>query len=234
MAHLPTSGRREWLPTAVFLPGESHGQRSLGGYSPWGCKESDTTERLNTPPGCLSKQTGVFLIMHLSSQQQTLSTPIYIWICSRLPCFSRIPPPHDPRPPFLCPGWLQQPPQRSLRLSRPPLNQERSPLRRQNTLQRHKENRIKILWWCPIALPLKSQDFHHDLNGPISGPTQLSDLTLYIFPLFTQSGHNSPPPSFLMYQVYPFHRSMPLLPPLSEELCPRPMHSGSVFGQASA
>ena len=31
-------------PTPVFLPGESHGQRSLVGYSPWGCKESDTTE----------------------------------------------------------------------------------------------------------------------------------------------------------------------------------------------
>ena len=30
----------------VFLPGESHGQRSLVGYSPWGRKESDTTERL--------------------------------------------------------------------------------------------------------------------------------------------------------------------------------------------
>ena len=28
--------RREWLPTPVFLPGESHGQRSLVGYSPWG------------------------------------------------------------------------------------------------------------------------------------------------------------------------------------------------------
>ena len=28
----------------VFLPGESHGQRSLVGYSPWGCKESDMTE----------------------------------------------------------------------------------------------------------------------------------------------------------------------------------------------
>ena len=28
----------------VFLPGESHGQRSLAGYSPWGCKESDMTE----------------------------------------------------------------------------------------------------------------------------------------------------------------------------------------------
>ena len=32
--------------TPVFLPGESHGQRSLAGYSPRGCKESDTTEPL--------------------------------------------------------------------------------------------------------------------------------------------------------------------------------------------
>ena len=38
--------RREWLPTPVFLPGESHGQRSLAGYSPSGHKESDTTEQL--------------------------------------------------------------------------------------------------------------------------------------------------------------------------------------------
>ena len=37
--------RREWQPTPVFLPGESHGQRRLVGYSPWGCKESDTTEQ---------------------------------------------------------------------------------------------------------------------------------------------------------------------------------------------
>ena len=36
--------RRKWLPTPVFLPGEFHGQRSLAGYSPWGHKESDTTE----------------------------------------------------------------------------------------------------------------------------------------------------------------------------------------------
>ena len=35
--------RRKWQPTAVFLPGKSHGQRSLVGYSPWGCKESDMT-----------------------------------------------------------------------------------------------------------------------------------------------------------------------------------------------
>ena len=34
--------RREWQPTPVFLPGESRGQRSLAGYSPWGHKESDT------------------------------------------------------------------------------------------------------------------------------------------------------------------------------------------------
>ena len=35
------------LPTPVFWPGESHGQRSLVGYSPWGRTESDTTERLS-------------------------------------------------------------------------------------------------------------------------------------------------------------------------------------------
>ena len=33
--------------TPVLLPGKSHGQRSLVGYSPWGCKESDTTEQLH-------------------------------------------------------------------------------------------------------------------------------------------------------------------------------------------
>ena len=38
------SWRRAWQPTSVFLPGESHGQKSLVGYSPWGGKESDTTE----------------------------------------------------------------------------------------------------------------------------------------------------------------------------------------------
>ena len=30
--------RRKWQPTPIFLPGESHGQRSLVGYSPWGCR----------------------------------------------------------------------------------------------------------------------------------------------------------------------------------------------------
>ena len=40
--------RRKWQPTPVFLPGESLGQRSLVGYNPRGCKESNTTERLST------------------------------------------------------------------------------------------------------------------------------------------------------------------------------------------
>ena len=42
---IPVSGRSpgegKWQPTPVFLPGESHGQRSLAGYSPW-CRKSQT------------------------------------------------------------------------------------------------------------------------------------------------------------------------------------------------
>ena len=41
-----TPWRRAWQPTPVFLPGKSHRQRSLVGYSLWGHKESDTTECL--------------------------------------------------------------------------------------------------------------------------------------------------------------------------------------------
>ena len=48
---IPGSGkipwRRKWQPTPVLLPGESHGGRSLVGYSPWGRKESDMTELLH-------------------------------------------------------------------------------------------------------------------------------------------------------------------------------------------
>ena len=40
--------RRAWQPTPVFLPREFHGERSLAGYSPWGHKESDTTEHTHT------------------------------------------------------------------------------------------------------------------------------------------------------------------------------------------
>ena len=45
----PGRSREEGMAaTPVFFPGESHGQRSMVGYSPWGHKESDTTERLST------------------------------------------------------------------------------------------------------------------------------------------------------------------------------------------
>ena len=47
---IPGSGKiswsKEWQPTSVFLPGKFHGQRSLEGYSPKGCKESDTAEHM--------------------------------------------------------------------------------------------------------------------------------------------------------------------------------------------
>ena len=39
--------RRKWQSTPVLLPGKSHGQRNLVGYSPWGCKELDMTKRLH-------------------------------------------------------------------------------------------------------------------------------------------------------------------------------------------
>ena len=46
---------REWPPTPVFLPGESHGQRSLADYSPRGRKESVTTEQLTLTFSSLRK-----------------------------------------------------------------------------------------------------------------------------------------------------------------------------------
>ena len=65
---IPGSGRspgeRNWQPTPVFLPGKSHGQRSLVGYSPWGCKESDSGE-------CLSAH--VCACTHTRTQTQTHS-----------------------------------------------------------------------------------------------------------------------------------------------------------------
>ena len=49
---IPGSGRfpwrRKWQPTPVLLPRKFHGWRSLVGYSPWGLKELDTTERLHS------------------------------------------------------------------------------------------------------------------------------------------------------------------------------------------
>ena len=41
--------RRKWQSIPVFLPGKSHGQKSLVGYSPWGHKQLDMTEHTSTP-----------------------------------------------------------------------------------------------------------------------------------------------------------------------------------------
>ena len=45
-----TPWRRKWHPTLIFLPGESHGQRSLAGYSPWGHKRVGHDLTTKTPP----------------------------------------------------------------------------------------------------------------------------------------------------------------------------------------
>ena len=53
--------RRKWQPTPVYLPGESHGQRSLVGYSPWHCKGLDMTEQLTYTLKCRSCTLGAIL-----------------------------------------------------------------------------------------------------------------------------------------------------------------------------
>ena len=62
--------RRQWHPTPVLLPGKSHGQRSLVGYSPWGCKELDMTEHRSLVcqwPPSLCVLTWSFFWVHLWS-----------------------------------------------------------------------------------------------------------------------------------------------------------------------
>ena len=47
MDHSFNSWRRQWHPTPILMPGQSHGRRSLVGYSPWGLEESNRTEQLH-------------------------------------------------------------------------------------------------------------------------------------------------------------------------------------------
>ena len=62
--------RREWLSIPVFLPGESHGQRSLAGYSPWGGKDLDMTEQLTpVPPGKPVEKGPKYNHKHLCNRQ---------------------------------------------------------------------------------------------------------------------------------------------------------------------
>ena len=89
--------RRAWQPSQVFLPGESHGQGSLVGYSPYGHKESDTTEMTqhsisNTQFALLLASVFVInesLLIHYYSLKPTVYSKfpsIYLMIfCSRTP-----------------------------------------------------------------------------------------------------------------------------------------------------
>ena len=57
--------RRKWQPTPVFLSGKSHGRRSPVGYSPWGRRESDTTERLHwTEDGNIGEYGDSWTVFH--------------------------------------------------------------------------------------------------------------------------------------------------------------------------
>ena len=66
---------RKWEPTPVFLFGEFHGQRSLAGYSPWGHKESDTTEQITLS---LSKRHKNINMIHVPGEHQTVRDFIFL------------------------------------------------------------------------------------------------------------------------------------------------------------
>ena len=73
--------RRAWQPTPVFLPGESHGQRGLEGYSPWSHKQSDTIER---PIFSFSFFSNLFLVICISHQIVLIMITIHLWSIKNL------------------------------------------------------------------------------------------------------------------------------------------------------
>ena len=70
--------RRKWQPTPVLLPGKSHGRRSVVGYSPWGLKESDTTERLHSDSILKSKDITLSTKGHLV---KSMVFPVVMYGC---------------------------------------------------------------------------------------------------------------------------------------------------------
>ena len=84
------SWRREGQPTPVFLPGEFHGQRSLVGYSPWGHKKLDKTERLRLYFHGFSNH------FHFASSELDMSGCTSFWNQRFLPChLVLVPVPHS-------------------------------------------------------------------------------------------------------------------------------------------
>ena len=66
--------RRKWQPTPVFLHGESHGERSLAGYSPYVCKELDITEVTQHTHACVNYL--VLIIQYIFHSCGNTSLPI--------------------------------------------------------------------------------------------------------------------------------------------------------------
>ena len=80
--------RRKWQPTPVFLPGKPHRQRSLIGYSPWGRKESDTTEWLHFTSLHVPYIPGSYAILFFTALDFTsITSHIHSWHCF---CFTSI------------------------------------------------------------------------------------------------------------------------------------------------
>ena len=75
------SWRRKWQSTPVLLPGRSHGQRTLTGYSLWGRKESDTTERTcaHTHRHAICKYRGCFLFGIVMSKGCSVNILVVFW-----------------------------------------------------------------------------------------------------------------------------------------------------------
>ena len=80
--------RRERQPTPVFFPGESHGQRSLAGYCPWGCKESNTTE--HTHMTYMHFSFGQCYFCDFFSEVLYLKTCVLLWNFMPLHMFPRL------------------------------------------------------------------------------------------------------------------------------------------------
>ena len=105
--------RRSWQPTPIFLPGRSHGQRSLAGYSPWGHKELDkieVTEHTPTHATVFPRTAAPFYLSTSNAWGPSVSTLFFflivvgfvihgnesamIYMCS--PSRSPLPPPSPP------------------------------------------------------------------------------------------------------------------------------------------
>ena len=162
-----------WQPTRVLLPGESPGQRSLVGYGAWGCKESDTTERLSMP--CMT-------IVKLCEYAEKTELYTRWWVISQ---YSRLPKKRASRS-----KWRSQVHEESTEVSKAqetlkwgPLLLRRSPvpLRRHAVCSCflfiprgviHSQKQINSIWPKPVAVllnPIKNTRAKYRLAYEIRG-----------------------------------------------------------------